>query len=163
MSTRLIAPRRFGVGLVALLITVLLASVAVAQIPDGRLQVDGGGSVTADGQLVVIGAASTRKGTATIRVTDRGGDAQVTVNGQAQTARRGQFVVRQSGRFLISGTSVSVQVNGDSLSLSIAGSGTVRMRGSGTFALNGAAATSWSSGTVYLGSAAAPAGRKRGR
>ena len=108
---RTLTQRLLGPCLIALALLALLIPAALAQAPDGRLQVAGAGTVTTDGKVVMIGWATARKG-ARITVKDRAGDAQVTVNGQPQPARRGTVQVRRSGQFLISGSRVTITVTG---------------------------------------------------
>lgn len=158
--TRLFPQRLLGPGLVAVAALLLLIPAALAQAPDGRIQVTGAGTVTTDGKVVMIGWASARK-SARIAVRDRAGDAQVTVNGQAQPRQRGTLQVRRNGQFLISGSRVTITVTGDSMNLSIAGNGLVRMRGAGTYSLNGGPAAGWT-GNVSL-SAGTGGGKSKGK
>lgn len=146
-----------SLGLGLLLSLALLFATAAAQTMDGRLQVDGSGSVAVDGKVAVIGAASSRRN-ATLRVVDRLGDAQVSFNGITLTPRvvagRREFRVRENGRFLVTGSAVSVDVSGDALSLSIAGVGTARLRGKGTMQVDGGPVQALGNTTVRLGSQA---------
>ncbi|MCB0882181.1 MAG: hypothetical protein KDC33_08200 [Thermoleophilia bacterium] len=167
MLNRTLTQRLLGPCLIALALLALLIPAALAQAPDGRLQVAGAGTVTTDGKVVMIGWATARKG-ARITVKDRAGDAQVTVNGQPQPARRGTVQVRRSGQFLISGSRVTITVTGDSMNLSIAGNGLVRMRGVGTYSLNGGAPGAWTNKVSLSASGAGSSkvksgGKRQGR
>lgn len=162
MTPRFPTPRTLG-ALIALLMLALVP-LAAAQMVDGRAQVNGAGLVTVDGRVAMIGAAHARRG-ATVKVVDRAGDALVSFNGLPVTPRvlkgRQEFKLRQNGRFLISGSRVTIEVQGDTLDLSVAGVGGLRTRGRGTLSVDGAPAQAWSSQYVKLGGMARPAIAKR--
>lgn len=151
--------RVFLLAFIALAAVVAGAVPAVAQTPDGRVQADGTGAVTAEGRLVMIANASARGGTQ-VRVLDRQGDAVVTVNGLVQSPRvtkaGNEYRFKQNGRFSISGSWVGIEVRGDAISASVAGAGTFRASGKGALTVNEGPSQAWSRQLIVLGTGTPP-------
>jgi hypothetical protein len=122
-----------------------------------RLAADGAGQIQIDGNVMVaFGVVGGRN--SGIIITDRGGDARVTVNGKeiAPTRTRERGKVREtringaSGRFLISGSRIQLQIRGGQLSMSTAAIGTARLSGKGTYSLNDSPLAAWNGAQLAL-------------
>lgn len=118
----------------------------------GQIYVDGAGSVRVAGNLLAYGDV----GGMEVVVTDRAGDARAIIDGRRilqprpRTARRGPrartAVLRPSARQMVTieGRDVVATFRGNgNVSLSITGTGSVRLDGVGTFRVNNRAAESW--------------------
>lgn len=116
----------------------------------GRLEATGSGKVVLSGHVVAFGLVSGKR--SRIIVSDRRGDATVTVNGRVRMrstsrkrAKHRRVVIRNAnGRFYVRGSWVTILVQGSRLNLAIAGNGRARLRGAGRFSLNDARARDWS-------------------
>ena len=138
--------------LLAFLVAGLLAvgppTVAAEHDESGRCEAAGRGKVVLQGHVVAFGLA---RGRSRIVVVDRRGDATLSVDGRTRMQsldrpKRWRKVVipRAEGRFYVRGSRVSVVVQSRRLSVAIAGTGRLRMKGQGRYSLNGAAARNWS-------------------
>lgn len=118
----------------------------------GQVYVDGAGTVRVAGNFLAFGDV----GGMEVAVTDRGGDARAIIDGRRvlqprpRTARRGvrprTAVLRPSARQMVTieGRDVVATFRGDgNVSLSITGTGSVRLDGVGTFRVNNRAAEGW--------------------
>lgn len=98
--------------------------------------------------MVVTG---TIPGTGRVVVIDRRGDARAYLAGEQLDFRRRRAVVRRaSGILYVTGSKVSVQVVGVDLTFSIAGNGTARLRGIGSYRLNSDPERSWGRSTIRV-------------
>ena len=118
----------------------------------GQIYVDGAGAVRVAGNFLAFGDV----GGMEVTVTDRAGDARVIMDGRRvlqprpRTARRGvrprTAVLRPTARQMVTieGRDVVATFRGDgNVSLSITGTGSVRLDGVGTFRVNNRTAESW--------------------
>lgn len=118
----------------------------------GQISVDGAGSVRVAGNFLAFGDV----GGMEVTVTDRAGDARAIIDGRRvmqprpRTARRSvrprTAVLRPTARQMVTieGRDVVATFRGNgNVSLSITGTGSVRLDGVGTFRVNNRAAESW--------------------
>lgn len=118
----------------------------------GQIYVDGAGRVRVAGNFLAYGDV----GGMEVAITDRAGDARVIIAGRPvlqprpratrRAARPRTAVLRPSARQMVTieGRDVAATFRGDgNVSLSITGTGSVRLDGVGTFRVNNRAAESW--------------------
>jgi hypothetical protein len=132
-----------------------------------RLAADGAGQAQIDGNVMVaFGLVGGRN--SAIVVSDRAGDAKVTLNGKEVTPtrirERGKLretkISGANGRFLISGSRIQLQIRGGQISLSTVAIGTARLSGKGTYSLNDSPSAAWNGAqTITL----TPDGKRRRR
>lgn len=129
----------------------------------GQIYVDGAGDVRVSGNFLAFGDV----GGMDVTVTDRAGDARVIVGGRpllrpqgrggAPAGRRGtaprrlSFAPAAREMFSIEGRDLVASFRGDgNVTLSITGTGTVRLDGVGTFRVNSQPAQTWPLRAVVL-------------
>ncbi len=143
--------------LLAILVVGLLALLPAAAL--AQVGATGTGTVTAEGsgRAALVGSGSVQiSGSGVLRIVDRAGDAVINVQGngtrETQTLRGQQVVVYRGfdGTAYISGSGIAVELRGREIALSAEGTGTVRLRGSGTYMLNGTQGGEWSATGVTL-------------
>lgn len=125
-----------------------------------QIQLAGRGTVLLRGRLALSGNLATRS---VMSVTDRAGDAQVHVGGATiPLNRRGRIANRRVvGILFVTGSDLTVQINGRGVSISAAGSGAVRLTGSGRYRLNLGAERAWPRATIQLRPGSTPAAARR--
>lgn len=116
-----------------------------------QFQAQGNGVVTLDGGFSVIGwiTPSRRAG---IRLVDRAGDAELTVNGrEISLGRRHQVrLPGVGGRYLVTGSRFSLEVRG-AQGLEASGTGWARFQGRGRYSLAGGASGPWNGARILIG------------
>ena len=119
------------------------------RIPSAQVQTTGSGAITFAGRMVVNGTIPER---GSVQITDRAGDAQAHLDGDAlKFNRRGKVSVRRaSGILFVTGSNVQVQVQGAGLTFAAAGNGRARFLGSGTYQLNSGEEKAWTSSWIKL-------------
>lgn len=129
----------------------------------GQIYVDGAGDVRVTGNFLAFGDV----GGMEVRVTDRAGDGRVIVGGRpllqpqarggspagrpGPVPRRRSFAPAAREMFSIEGRDLVASFRGDgNVTLSITGTGTVRLDGVGTFRMNSQPAQTWPLRAVVL-------------
>ena len=112
----------------------------------GQIDIEGSGRVVLNGSFMTWG---TVRGMS-IRVTDQRGDGMLRVGASCVPLRPGGSGTRTatvrspSGRFVVDGTDVRVDISGrGSLAIAVTGSGTGLLNGVGTFTVNNGSPQSW--------------------
>ena len=146
---------------------IVVAADAPAPGLGARLAADGSGQAQIDGNVMVaFGLVGGRN--SAIVVSDRGGDAKVTLNGKevgpTRVRERGKLretkISGANGRFLISGSRIQLQIRGGQVSLSAVAIGTARLSGKGTYSLNDSPPAAWNGAETL---ALNPDGKRRRR
>ena len=119
------------------------------RVPSAQVQTSGSGAITFTGRLVVNGTIPER---GAVQITDRAGDAQAHLDGDAlKLNRRGRVSVRRAaGILFVTGSNVQVQVQGTGLTFAAAGNGRARFLGTGTYRLNSGEEKAWTSSWIKL-------------
>lgn len=119
------------------------------RVPSAQVQTSGSGAITFAGRVVVNGTIPDR---GTVQITDRAGDAQAHLGGDALAFnRRGRVTVRRaSGILFVTGSNVQVRVQGTGLTFAAAGNGRARFLGTGTYRLNSGEEKAWTSSWIRL-------------
>lgn len=145
MALRTITP-------IALCAAMLLGSVATGvaanntndESVSGQLQVAGRGSVDLDGAFVSFGLVV--RGSGTMRLVDRDGDASVSVDGariRTRTGRTTQVKLRNGKRFYLTGSRFRVTISGRAYAINASGIGRATLSGAGVYVPNGGDAVTW--------------------
>ena len=130
------------------------------RIPSAQVQTTGSGAITFAGRMVVNGTIPDR---GAVQITDRAGDAEAHLGGEAlEFNRRGRVSVRRaSGILFVTGSDVKVQVQGTGLSFAAAGNGRARFLGNGTYRLNSDEEKAWTPSWIRI--APSQSARRGGR
>jgi hypothetical protein len=127
--------------------------------PSAQLWASGRGVMAVAGRMTVWGSIPPR---ALVTVTDRAGDAKVTIAGMPQELDDGRIRVRDArGILFVTGSDLTVQIVGNGLSFNAAGNGRARLQGSGTYRLNSGKEKRWSG--VWMAVARSSSERRRER
>lgn len=112
----------------------------------GQIDIEGSGRVRLSGSFMTWGTVQGMS----IKVTDQRGDGMLRVGAACVPLRpsgggtRTATVRSPSGRFVVDGTSVRVEISGrGSLAIAVTGSGTGLLNGVGTFTVNNGNPQSW--------------------
>lgn len=102
----------------------------------GTIHIEGQGTTTLAGNGTVEGTTDTG---ATAVVTDKGGDALVDTQGQGGKEILSDNQTRYTGfgSIKVTGTNIEVQITGSTLNIDASGTGTVSMKGTGTYQIGG--------------------------
>ncbi len=127
-----------------------------------RLEASGRGTLRLEGRLVAFGAIA-RRGRLVVIDRSRDRDATATLGGKTlDFDRRGRLRVnRAKGRFFIEGSMMRVTIGSGRLSVSVAGMGRVRFRGSGFYRLNNQRARRWTRRWIPIQPPPPPRDRRR--
>lgn len=144
-------------AIVAVVAVTFLAGQAIAQEPkkpsprttSARLEVDGAGNVALRGRFVVFGVLASRS---LLVVTDRAGDAKLTINGEpiALRRRKAKRIRRAQGRVYLTGRNLVINARSKDLTLSVAGRGWALLRGVGVLRLNDGPSFEWDSKAIRI-------------
>jgi hypothetical protein len=145
---------KFAAFLIALALVAaffIAPTAAHAQSGSGTVTATGGGraEVSGSGEVSITGNG-------TLSVYDRAGDATISISGNGRKTtreyRNGAKLITYSGydgTATVSGTNIQVILTGTKIDLSATGTGIVRLRGKGSYTLNGAAGE-WTNNGIVL-------------
>jgi len=98
----------------------------------GTIHIEGQGTATLSGSGKTEGTTDTG---ATALVTDKGGDATIDLHGQGKKEELGNNQTRYTGfgNITVSGSDIEVTITGSNLNIDASGTGTITMKGTGTY------------------------------